>query len=166
MSVGYFAKGQFIAHPRNQTANYGYFVDFECRASNCDDTLRFLVNGFGLANLDLDSREYGKNVTCSDSQLIGIFWMVVNNKTIPAVNYVSCNVTVVNGTGVYDISSDRAHMEVVYPNYQECELPSEDVPSVVTARHQTNSTISGARKRLSSAAISLQILLLFCLLFQ
>lgn len=162
----FVAKGQFLAHPRNQTAKYGYFVDFECRASNCGDTLRFLANDFGLAILDLDSREYGKNVTCSDSQLMGTFWMVVNNKTIQAVNYVSCNVTIVNSTGVYDISSDRAYMEVVYPNYRECEPASEGVPSIVTAYHQTKQTISGARKGLSSAAFSLQILLLFCLLFQ
>lgn len=163
MPIGNLAKGQFIENPRNQTAEYGYFVDFECRASNCDDTLKFLINGVGLAHLGLDSRDYGKSITCSDTQLVATFWMVVNNKTIQAVNYVSCNLTVIDSTGAHDISSDRAYMEVIYPNYQECEPAVDSVCATETAYHQSKNTISGAQKGIFPA-FSLQMLLFSCLL--
>ena len=118
-----FATGaEFTAQPQNQTAEYGYFVDFQCRVSGCGHTLTFLLNGQGLAHLDLDSRDYDSNVTChNESETVGSFWIVANRKTLEAVNYFGCKLTLINQSNVFDIVSDRAYIvDVIYPNNEAC----------------------------------------------
>ena len=134
--VGRFALGQeFTDHPENQTARIGHFIDFQCRASGHGHTLKFLVNGLGLRHLDLDSRYFNTNVTFEVSEnsqefILGKFWVIANDITLKAMKYVNCNLTVINSSGIFDVSSDKAFIvDVIYPDDKEC--PSAAVCEVV-----------------------------------
>ena len=89
------ATDPFVAHPKNQTAAYGEAVNFECRVSSCNHALMFLVNGKGLDHLNVSELYYRKwNVTCDQqSQQVAKLSIIVNNKTLKKVQYVSCNLT-------------------------------------------------------------------------
>ena len=105
----YATNDPFIVHPTNQTAAYGEYVAFECRVSTCSNFLTFLVNGQDVEHLNLSLIYYRKNeVVCEEGQQVAILSIIVNNKTLEAVKYVSCNLTT-NGA-VPDISSSRAYI--------------------------------------------------------
>ena len=108
-------------HPLNQTAEYGFPVEFECRASGCDDTLKLLVNDVGWKHVlwNVDSRLYNITDSCNSAtnELVVRLWMIVNHITLEAVHHVSCNLTVFVDQQPYDISSDRGYISnVTYPN--------------------------------------------------
>ena len=105
----------FIVHPTDQTAAFGEYVNFECRVSSCNHTLTFLVNGKGLGHLNIsaaDSKVYFREseTLCEQDQYVKTLSIVVNNKTLEVVEYISCNLTIFANGALHDIPSNRAYI--------------------------------------------------------
>ena len=137
--TGCFAiNDHFTVHPTNQAATFGELVRFECRVSSCNHFLTFLVNGRGLGYLNTTApdavlyiRQEDIEVECKQDQNVGTLPIIVNSKTLEAVEYISCNWTVIENGILRDISSNKAHIvNITYP-YQllpqcpTCPSPSE-----------------------------------------
>lgn len=114
----------FVAHPKNQTAAYGEAVNFECRVSSCNHALMFLVNGKGLDHLNVSELYYRKwNVTCDQqSQQVAKLSIIVNNRTLKKVQYVSCNLTQFTNGRLHVTSSNKAYIHGI--NQYCSQLPT------------------------------------------
>ena len=83
----------------NQTVTYGDIATFECRISGCVSSLRLLVNDMTIAPnatiQGLDRREYKVTIDyCpqNTNYTVANFWFFVNNRTLTAVEYISCKI--------------------------------------------------------------------------
>ena len=149
--TGCFAiNDHFTVHPTNQAATFGELVRFECRVSNCNHFLTFLVNGRGLGYLNTtapDAVMYIRQnaVVCEQGQYVTTLSIIVNNKTLEAVKYISCNWTVLENGILRDISSNKAYIvNITYPYQLLPQCPT--CPSPTECTNLTNLIPSIAHK--------------------
>ena len=91
------------------------------------------MNGKGLGHLNLEAVYYRTDVMCdrnsSQHMHVATLSIIVNNKTLQAINYVSCNLTVIDGGLSEDFSSNKAYIvNITNPcepiaNMSVCECP-------------------------------------------
>lgn len=110
--------GHFLTQPSaNQTAEYGQIKEFKWTICGCTDSLRLLVNDMQAApvdrlqNLRLDSREYGTNISCTENQYVAKFWMFVNDRTLHAVDNITCKI----GSDVLSEPVLITDLHILYP---------------------------------------------------
>ena len=154
-ATGYFAiDAHFIDHPTDQTAAFGEFVNFECRVSSCSHTLKFLVNGKGLGHLNIPATDFEvyfreSEALCEQDQYVKTLSIIVNNKTLEIVKYISCNLTVFANGAVHDIPSNRAYIVNITNPYQL--LPTcPHCPAATECANRNNSIHNTARKEQQS----------------
>lgn len=139
----------FIEDPKNQTTRYGEIAEFRCRVPSFQNysmqifignTKYYGFAGDQIINQDImkeyriDHREMNAsyeqthchnsslNISCAEG--IGIFWMVVNNKTLQLVNSVWCKARA-DGHGE-SAESGVAFVDVIYPECNKGKVQSTD----------------------------------------
>ena len=157
----------FIVHPTNQTASYGESVNFECRVSSCGHTLTFLVNGNGAEYLNVSEVYYRESaVTCDHGQQVAMLSVIVNEKTVEAVEYVSCNWTVVANGDLCVISSNKAYIVDIVNPYQSATTYPQ-CPEATKCPNITSSELCNIvhKEKLSVTQITMIACILLLLMF-
>ena len=166
----------FTLSPSNQTVTYGRIVEFLCQIQTCEESLFLQANGMTMvpysnANSsrdvrlipELDSREYGGNVSCIEEMNYTVrFWIVVNDETLKVVNYVNCKI------GSHTVS-DSAYITVLYPDRLRKSACTNEEPMPCMTLYQNSSNqeselIMTTTNKVTKPAMNISsVLLILCL---
>ena len=117
------------------------------------------MNGKGLTHLNLSSVYRQSEVVCGQGQHVAMLSLIINDKTLETVKYVSCNLTVTANGELCDISSDRAYIVDIINPYQL--LTTCPQCPATTECSSSNKLLSLAYKEQLSTT---QIIVLVCIL--
>ena len=149
----------FIKNPGNQTTRYGEIAEFRCLVASYQNYSMQIFVGDSKLFFDrgkichpimeeykIDPREIGASYECHNStnnasclEGVGIFWMVVNNRTLQMVDYVWCK-AILSPSKMSD--SDLAYIDVIF---QECSSTTGTAP-----RHSQNISVQSTSTKFNT----------------
>ena len=119
------------------------------------------MNGKSVGHLNFSAVYYRVSEgECDQGQQVATLSIIINKKTLEAVKYVSCNLTVTTN-GLRDISSNRAYIVNItnpypYPTCPQC-LTTIECPNI------TNLSVNTAHNLLEKLSMT-QMIVIECIL--